>query len=74
MSNELIVITGKENIHKARLIALWHRLKLEIKGLKFRGQSTPTILKREFGFGGNNASVKAQFKQHLDSIGIKVTD
>ena len=73
-TNELIVITGEENIAKARLIALWHRLKLEMKGFKCRGPSTQSILKREFGFRGNGAKVKEQFKAHLDSIGVKVTN
>jgi hypothetical protein len=53
----VIVITGKENIRMAQLMAWRSCLGLECKGLKRRGQSVFSIVKQELGFTGNKITV-----------------
>lgn len=43
------VATGPA-IDLVRLVALKHRLKLEILGIRFKGPTTSTVLRREFGW------------------------
>lgn len=59
------VITG-EHIILARLVALKHALRLEIKGMKRRGRSVYAIIKDEFGLRGSRARVLAQFEQLIE--------
>jgi hypothetical protein len=54
------IATGND-VHKVRIVALKHRMRLEMRGLKFRGRSTYAILKSEFGLRGNKESVYLQF-------------
>lgn len=56
-----VVITGKE-IERYRLNVLLSALKLETLGLKRRGPSVYSIIKREFNLKGNRQSVYDQFK------------
>jgi len=54
-----MTITG-DSIELYRLITLMQAIKLEIKGLKFRGGSVTARVKREFGFKGNRQKVLDQ--------------
>lgn len=57
----MIVIEGKENVWKARMLTLRQALKLEIIGLKHRGGSVYALIKREFGLKGNKQKVYEEF-------------
>lgn len=65
--NEPIVISGEENIARARLIALKGALKLEVVGMKNRGMSAYQIIKKEFGFKGSKKAVLEQLTNYIDS-------
>lgn len=69
-SNRLIVIDTPEGIEAYRLLAIRGRLKLELKGIRFRGGSTFAYVKREYGFKGRNASVLEQYEQMLREKGV----
>ena len=60
-----MIIRGKDNIAKVRLITLKHALDLEIKtGMKIsRGRSAYSIIKSEFGLKGNKQKVLSQFTE-----------
>ena len=58
------IITG-DSIPLFRLLALRGRLRLEIKGLGFRGKSTSAILKQEFGWKGNKEKLLAQLNAYI---------
>ena len=62
----MTTITGEENIHNARLLALKTRFKLELLGIKFKGRTTYSIVKEEFGLKGNRKSVYQQFVQLVE--------
>lgn len=57
-------------------IAAWYllswrgRLKLEIKGLKFKDGSTYAFLKKRYGFKGNRQSVLEQYETMLREWGV----
>lgn len=55
------IITGN-NIDRYRMKVLLSGLKLELEGMKRRGQSCYSIVKQEFGLKGNKQSVYNQFK------------
>jgi hypothetical protein len=63
---EATVITGKENIAIFRLLTLRAALRLELKGLRRRGESAFSIIKREFNLSGNKESVLEQFNQLVE--------
>lgn len=52
-----------EAIDQFRLRALRGALKMEILGMKRRGQSAYSIIKQEFGLKGNKQSVLEQFEK-----------
>lgn len=56
-NNETIVISGKANVDKARLVVLKHALRLETMGMTRRGRSVYAIVKEEFGFKGSKIKV-----------------
>jgi len=60
MSDETIVIAGKENVQKARILALKSMLKLELVGMTRSGRSAYTIVKAELGFKGSKQKVYEQ--------------
>lgn len=60
------VVTGEE-IKLVRLLALKGALKLEIKGLKRRGCSVSSMLKKEFGFKGSKERVLAMLELYIES-------
>lgn len=52
-----------EAINLFRMRALRGALKMEIFGMKRRGQSAYSIIKQEFGLKGNKQSVLEQFEK-----------
>ena len=68
MNEEAIIISGKENIDRARLIALKGALRLEVVGMKNRGMSAYQIIKKEFGFKGSKKSVLEQLTNYINTI------
>ena len=65
----MIIIEGKEAVARYRLLVLLGGLKLETGGMKpFRGRSCYAIVKSEFGFTGNRATVLAKLSAHIDSL------
>ena len=62
--DEAIILTGKQ-IPLARLITMRAALKLELMGMKRRGQSMYSILKEELGIKGNKQSVLSQLEKHI---------
>lgn len=52
-----------EAIELFRMRALRGALKMEIFGMKRRGQSAYSIIKQEFGLKGNKQSVLEQFEK-----------
>ena len=68
MNEEAIIISGKENIDRARLIALKGALRLEVVGMKNRGMSAYQIIKKEFGFKGSKKAVLEQLTNYINTI------
>lgn len=62
--NELIVITSHQTQH-ARLLVLKAALSLEIKGMKRRGRSVYSIVRKELGFKGNKQRVYDQLVEYI---------
>lgn len=61
----MTIITGK-NIERFRLLTLIKACELEAIGLKRRGPSALSILKRELGVKGSRAKVLAIAKEVMD--------
>lgn len=61
-----IVLDTPEQIARFRLLALRGALRLEIAGMKKRGDSAYKILKNE-GYTGTRAQVLEQLHAHLES-------
>jgi len=61
-----IVIDTPEGVYMFRLTALKGALALERIGLKRRGRSAYSIIKREFGFRGNKERVYTQFCEFVE--------
>ena len=60
------MITG-DSIKDYRVLALKQQLKLEIKGLRFKGPRTGySIIKKEFGFRGGRAKVLALLEAWIE--------
>jgi len=60
------MITG-DSIKDYRVLALKQQLKLEIKGLRFKGPRTSyAIIKKEFGFRGCRSRVLAQLEAWIE--------
>lgn len=60
------MITGKEQIDAFRARVLLRGLKLEMLGMKRRGQSCYAIIKQEYGLKGSKQKVYEGFKKMLD--------
>ena len=58
----MITLTGAQ-IPKARLVALRYGLKLEILGMKKKGPSAYSILKKEYGYKGSRKDVLSQLEK-----------
>ena len=65
-----IICDTPEKISVFRLLSIKGRLSLELSGMKFRGRSTFSIVKQEFGFKGNKQRVYDQYIQMLKDRGI----
>jgi hypothetical protein len=74
MKNSAVVIEGKENVDKARILALRSALKLEVIGMKRKGRSAYAIVKSELGLKGNKKEVLAQLDKYVDEhiFGLKI--
>ena len=62
------VFDTPEAINAYRLCALRSALKLEILGMKKRGQSAYSIVKQEFGFKGSKEKVLQQLNEYVDEL------
>jgi hypothetical protein len=64
-----------EAIELYRLIALKHGLALEIKGLRRRGDSCYSIVRRELGFRGNKEAVLRQLTDYVEVMkrGVQIS-
>ena len=58
-----VSISGDKNIQLFRLIVLRGNLQLEMKGLKGRGPTAYSILKKEFGWKGSREKILAQLSE-----------
>ena len=68
-----MMISGKINVLKYRILTLKSALKLEILGIKMsRGRTAYSIIKSEFGFKGNKQKVLSQIES-LISDNTKLT-
>ena len=68
-----ITATTPHEISAFQMLALKGALKLETLGMQRRGPSAATLVKRQFGFKGNKASLLVQLEAHLREIGVLVT-
>jgi len=68
MTKEPIVISGAENIDRARLLIMKAGLKLEVAGMTNRGMSCYQMAKREFGFKGSKKAVLEQLTNYINTI------
>ena len=66
MGGKVEVISGTSDINMYRMLTLKHALHLECLGMKRRGQSVLSIVKREFKLIGNRQSVYEQFCTLVD--------
>ncbi len=62
--------TTPAEISAFQMLTLKGALKLETLGMKRRGPSAATLVKRQFGFKGNKASLLEQLEAHLREIGV----
>lgn len=73
MTNETIIITGKENIHKANLLVLKSALKLETLGMKRKGKAASVIAREVLSKAGIKPQRKktlllTQFEDYIESF------
>jgi hypothetical protein len=69
-NNGVLIADTPEKISAFRLLSLRGRLQLELKGLRFKGGSTFTVVKQEFNLKGSRAKVLEQFNTILIEKGI----
>jgi hypothetical protein len=70
MANGVLIADTPEKIAAFRLLSLRGRLQLELKGLRFKGGSTFSVVKREFNLKGSRGKVLEQFNTILRDRGI----
>lgn len=64
----MTVLTGQQ-ISKFRLITLARGIQHETNGMRMtRGRSCLAIIKKEFGWKGNRASILERLNAHIDSL------
>ena len=63
-----MIATGA-GIPMFQLLALKGRLALEVEGITFRGRTTYSIIKQEFGLKGNKLKVLEQFTKLVEKKG-----
>mgnify|MGYP003978962439 FL=1 len=64
----MIIADTPPQIALFRLASLRGALKLEILGMTRRGQSVYSILKQEYGFKGNKASILKQLEEKIEEL------
>ena len=67
MNNDTLVAETTRDIKLYTLLSMKHALKLECLGIKCRGESRYSYIKRTYGFKGNKQSVLAQFTDYIKS-------
>lgn len=69
-----IMVTGKDDIQKFRVLTMRQGLKLELKGMKMsRGRSCYSLVKEQFGFKGNKQKVYDQLCDWIEeNYGMEV--
>jgi len=65
----MTMIDTPDGIEAFRLLSIRGRLRLELLGMRFRINTFP-VVKREFGFKGNNQKVFDQYEAMLKERGI----
>lgn len=65
--------TTPAEISAFQMLALKGALKLEVLGMRRRGPSALSLVKRQFGFKGGKAKVLALLEAHLREIGVLCT-
>jgi hypothetical protein len=70
MSQDATVIDTPEGIDAYRMLALRSGLKLEVLGMRKRGQSCLSIIKSEYGLKGSKQRVLEQFEDLLRQQGV----
>jgi len=64
----LYIVETEEEKKYFRMCQLKARLKLELVGLKSRGKTAYSLIKKEYGFKGNRESVLEQLKTKIEEI------
>jgi len=62
----MTMITGRENIRLAQMLAQKGALKLETLGMKHSGGSVCAMIKRHYGLKGNKQRVYTQFCELIE--------
>lgn len=70
MSSEITVLDGREKVLGFHMLAQYHALKLETKGLRFSRGSVYAHIKRTYGLKGSKKRVLEQFRALLIQKGI----
>jgi len=68
--SDIIVCDTPDKVEAFHALSIRGRLKMELKGLKFRGGSTFSYVKAKFGLKGSKESVLEQYENLLKSKGI----
>ena len=64
--SECVVLNTEEQIRFYQLASLKARLKIEMKGLKFRGRTAYSLAKQLYGLKGNRDAVLAELCRMVD--------
>ncbi len=70
LADGTIIVDGPDVVNVYRPLAMYHALKLEIKGLSFKSGSVYAMVRREYGFKGSKAKVLDQLEAKLKKDGI----
>jgi len=63
----MTMITDAAGINIVRLLALRGALRLELAGMKRRGPSAYSVIKREFNLKGSRERVLSQFDEFIEA-------
>ena len=67
MNNDTLIADTPRDMKLYTLLSMKQALKLECLGMKCRGESRYSYIKRFYGFKGNKHSVLAQFTDYIKS-------
>ena len=59
---------GRDSVNLYRLLSIRKMCEMRLLGLRSRGPSPFTVIKRELGFRGNNEKVLAQLNAYIESL------